>query len=125
MIKCVEQFGAEFQTHTLSHAEEFAQRKVSCRFSRSFQSVLAGISKTSLWAIGNGEVVHVEPQGRRGICEVTVADLIRSLQTRRACVAGVKIDLRRERETRAQSNDSAQVPTAEHRIDYAAVITQE
>ena len=82
------------------------------------------IAEATVGAVRNRKVVRVEPQVGTGMRERSAADLIGPLQPRRACVAGVESDCRREGESRAEGNNSAEVPSAKNRIGHSALVQE-
>ena len=94
MVECIEEFGPKFKIGLFGEVEEFSQREVRRLLTRSFENVFSCIAEAAVGAIGLRKVVYVEPEVRGWVGQMSIADLIGALQPRRACIAGIKIDLR-------------------------------
>ena len=107
MVECIEEFGPKFKIGLFGEVEEFSQREVRRLFTRSFENVFSCIAEAAVGAVWLRKVVDVEPQVGSRVSKMSIADLIRALQPRRACIAGVEINLRREGEAGTEGDDSA------------------
>jgi hypothetical protein len=54
--------------------------------------------------------------------KVSIADSIRALESRRACIAGIEADLWREWEAGAERDNSSYVPSTQNRINNATLV---